>query len=53
MAVSAAVGEWTQKDNFVWLVAQSNVAVKNIAESLCKHGVDFRIVVSKDFYFGW
>ncbi|OJA16087.1 hypothetical protein AZE42_05642 [Rhizopogon vesiculosus] len=38
----------------IWLVAQSNVAVKNIAEKLDK--VDFRefkLLVSKDFHFDW
>jgi len=38
----------------IWLVAHSNVAVKNIAEKLDK--VDFRefkLLVSKDFHFDW
>jgi hypothetical protein len=37
----------------VWIVAQSNVAVKNIAEKLVKVGVDFRLLVSKEFHFEW
>ncbi len=38
----------------IWLMAQSNVAVKNIAEKLDKIGfTDFRLLVSKDFHFGW
>jgi AAA domain len=38
----------------LWLVAQSNVAVKNIAEKLAD--VDFlafKLLVSKDFHFDW
>ena len=38
----------------LWLVAQSNVAVKNIAEKLASvNFVDFKILVSKDFHFDW
>ncbi|KAF8150797.1 P-loop containing nucleoside triphosphate hydrolase protein [Crassisporium funariophilum] len=38
----------------IWLVAQSNVAVKNIAEKLAEVGFyDFKILVSKDFHFDW
>ncbi|KAG1887016.1 P-loop containing nucleoside triphosphate hydrolase protein, partial [Suillus subluteus] len=38
----------------VWLVAQSNVAVKNIAEKLDKVGFrDFKLLVSKDFHYDW
>jgi regulator of nonsense transcripts 1 len=38
----------------IWLVAQSNVAVKNIAEKLMElEFTKFRILVSKDFHFEW
>jgi hypothetical protein len=37
----------------VWIVTHSNVAVKNIAETLCKKGVDFKLLVSKEFYDEW
>ena len=38
----------------IWLVAQSNVAVKNIAEKLIKIGfTSWRLLVSKDFHFDW
>lgn len=38
----------------VWLIAQSNVAVKNIAEKLAEVGfLNFRLLVSKDFHFDW
>ncbi|KAG2074301.1 hypothetical protein BDR04DRAFT_1126904 [Suillus decipiens] len=38
----------------VWLVAQSNVAVKNIAEKLDKVGFrEFKLLVSKDFHHDW
>ena len=43
-----------KKERGVWLVAQSNVAVKNIAEKLADVGFsDFKVVVSKDFHFEW
>ncbi|KAJ7455344.1 P-loop containing nucleoside triphosphate hydrolase protein [Mycena galericulata] len=37
-----------------WLVAQSNVAVKNIAEKLASvNFLDFKIVVSHEFHYDW
>ncbi|KAI0956190.1 hypothetical protein AcV7_006651 [Taiwanofungus camphoratus] len=42
------------KDYGIWLVAQSNVAVKNIAEKLAAlEFLDFKLLVSKDFHFDW
>ncbi|KAG1841682.1 hypothetical protein DFJ58DRAFT_807874 [Suillus subalutaceus] len=42
------------KDRTVWLVAHSNVAVKNIAEKLDKAGFrEFKLLVSKDFHYDW
>lgn len=41
-------------DRGVWLVAQSNVAVKNMAEKLADVGFwDFRILVSVEFHYDW
>jgi primosomal protein N' len=38
----------------IWLVAQSNVAVKNIAEKLMSVGLEnWKLLVSKDFHLGW
>ncbi|KAI0078806.1 hypothetical protein K474DRAFT_1683625 [Panus rudis PR-1116 ss-1] len=38
----------------IWLLAQSNVAVKNIAEKLAKTSFfSFKLLVSKDFHFQW
>ena len=38
----------------VYLIAHSNVAVKNIAEKLVTSDfLDFRIIVSKEFHFDW
>ncbi|KAI0694619.1 AAA domain-containing protein [Cytidiella melzeri] len=38
----------------VWLVAQSNVAVKNMAEKLVEVGFHaFKLLVSHDFHFDW
>lgn len=41
-------------DGTIWIVAQSNVAVKNVAEKLAdSEFLDFRLLVSKDFHFDW
>jgi AAA domain len=38
----------------LWLIAQSNVAVKNIAEKLADIDfLDFKLLVSRDFHFDW
>ena len=38
----------------IWLMAQSNVAVKNIAEKLAKLDFfDFKLLVSPTFHFEW
>ena len=38
----------------IWLMAKSNVAVKNIAEKLVKlEFFKFKLLVSKDFYKEW
>jgi hypothetical protein len=51
-AVQSKVAE--HPSNTVWVVAHSNVAVKNIAEKLVECGfLDFRLLVSKDFHHGW
>ena len=40
--------------NTVWVIAQSNVAVKNVAEKLVESGFsDFKLLVSSDFHFDW
>ncbi|KAJ7678927.1 AAA domain-containing protein, partial [Mycena polygramma] len=42
------------RNRTIWLVAQSNVAVKNIAEKLASVDfLDFKLVVSKDFHYDW
>ncbi|KAJ7707595.1 P-loop containing nucleoside triphosphate hydrolase protein [Mycena rosella] len=42
------------RDRTMWLVAQSNVAVKNIAEKLASVDfLDFKLLVSKDFHYDW
>ena len=44
----------SDNDRTLWLIAQSNVAVKNIAEKLASVDfVDFKVLVSKDFHFDW
>jgi Cdc6-like AAA superfamily ATPase len=43
-----------QNKEGIWLIAQSNVAVKNIAEKLMSVGFEnWRLLVSKDFHHGW
>lgn len=38
----------------IWLIAQSNIAVKNIAEKLADVDfLDFKVLVSMDFHFEW
>ena len=38
----------------MWLIAQSNVAAKNIAEKLADVGFfEFKLLVSKEFHFDW
>ncbi|KAF5335473.1 hypothetical protein D9611_012174 [Ephemerocybe angulata] len=44
---------WDLHDCPVWIVAHSNVAVKNIALALHKRDVDFKILVAKEFYEEW
>lgn len=42
------------EEETVWIIAQSNVAVKNVAEKLVKIGLnEFKLVVSNEFYFQW
>ncbi|KAJ7095569.1 hypothetical protein C8R44DRAFT_644875 [Mycena epipterygia] len=51
--IAAAASVWADQQLPVWIVAQSNVAVKNIAEKLAKEHINFRIVASKEFYVEW
>ncbi|KAJ7576716.1 P-loop containing nucleoside triphosphate hydrolase protein [Mycena floridula] len=51
--IAAAAKIWENQRLPVWIVAHSNVAVKNIAEKLEKEDVDFKLLVSKEFYVEW
>ncbi|KAF8994638.1 P-loop containing nucleoside triphosphate hydrolase protein, partial [Cyathus striatus] len=51
--IAAAAKVWDACSQPAWIVAHSNVAVKNIAESLFKKGVKFILLVSKEFYEEW
>ncbi|KAK0445637.1 P-loop containing nucleoside triphosphate hydrolase protein, partial [Desarmillaria tabescens] len=51
--ISAAAMTWDRIKSPTWIVAHSNVAVKNIAEKLASSNVDFKIIVSKEFYVEW
>ncbi|KAJ7650122.1 P-loop containing nucleoside triphosphate hydrolase protein [Roridomyces roridus] len=53
-AAVCSLSRVASRDRNMWLVAQSNVAVKNIAEKLASVDfLDFKIVVSKDFHYDW
>jgi len=52
-AIAQASRFWAKVKEDVWIVAHSNVAVKNIAEKLLKNDIDFKIIVSKEFYVEW
>ncbi|KAI0333215.1 hypothetical protein GY45DRAFT_321072 [Cubamyces sp. BRFM 1775] len=51
--IAAALDLWECEGSATWVITQSNVGVKNIARTLVKHGLDFRLLVSKDFYVEW
>ena len=51
-AVHSKIAE--HSSNTVWIVAHSNVAVKNVAEKLVDSGFfNFRLLVSRDFHYDW
>lgn len=53
-AVQTLMANAATNGRSVWLMAQSNVAVKNIAEKLASvEFLDFKILVSFDFHFDW
>jgi len=50
----SSIMEYGNEKRTIWLIAQSNVAVKNIAEKLDKVGFrEFKLLVSKDFHLDW
>lgn len=51
--IAAVLAHWQSEQKGAWVVAHSNVGVKNIAETLQKRGVDFKLIVSHEFYFEW
>nr|VWO99307.1 Adenylate cyclase [Ganoderma boninense] len=51
--IAVALEYWEKHKAPAWVVAHSNIGVKNIAESLVKRDIDFKIIVSKDFYYEW
>ncbi|KAI6042878.1 hypothetical protein EDC04DRAFT_2563492 [Pisolithus marmoratus] len=53
-AVTSIISCSAARSRTVWVAAQSNVAVKNIAEKFAKIGFyDFVLLVSKEFHFDW
>ena len=51
--ISVALEKWARCGEPAWVIAQSNVGVKNIAENLAKREIDFKLIVSHDFYYDW
>jgi len=51
--IAAAAGIWASYDLPCWIIAQSNVGVKNIAEKLFKQKVRFKLIVSQEFLVEW
>ena len=51
--ISEAASIWLGNRSATWIIAHSNVAVKNIAEKLYKRDVNFRILVSLEFHLEW
>ncbi|PIL32978.1 hypothetical protein GSI_05096 [Ganoderma sinense ZZ0214-1] len=51
--IAVGLDHWAKTRGRAWVIAHSNVGVKNIAESLVKRKIDFKIIVSKDFYYEW
>ncbi|KAL1940377.1 hypothetical protein VTO73DRAFT_8949 [Trametes versicolor] len=51
--IAAGLKHFQECKQTVWVVAQSNVGVKNIARSIIKRGIDFKLIVSMDFHFEW
>ncbi|KAE9397707.1 P-loop containing nucleoside triphosphate hydrolase protein [Gymnopus androsaceus JB14] len=52
--ISSAAEIWSKVySEPVWIIGHSNVSVKNIAEKLLKRKVDFKLIVSKEFYVEW
>ncbi|EPS96650.1 hypothetical protein FOMPIDRAFT_1086175, partial [Fomitopsis schrenkii] len=53
-AVVRLMSEMRGDKQGIWLISQSNVAVKHLAEKLADVDfLDFKILVSEDFYFEW
>ena len=54
IAASVISHDHAESGHGVWIAAQSNVAVKNIAEKFVREGFsDFKLLVSRDFHFDW
>lgn len=51
--ISVLAEELRARYSPVWVVAQSNVAVRNIAKNMRERGVKFKLLVSKEFYVEW
>ena len=44
--IAVALAHWARHRERAWVVAHSNVGVKNIAESLVKRNINFKIIIS-------
>ncbi|KIJ40564.1 hypothetical protein M422DRAFT_95331, partial [Sphaerobolus stellatus SS14] len=48
--IAKAVELWSERGTPVWIIAQSNVAVKTLGGKLCERNINYKIVVSKEFF---
>lgn len=54
IAASVISHDYANSNQGIWVAAQSNVAVKNIAEKFIKEGFrKFKLLVSRDFHYDW
>jgi hypothetical protein len=51
--IAAAAAIWVSRKLPCWIIAQSNVGVKNIAKTLFRREVDFKLIVSQEFLLEW
>ena len=51
--IAAAASTWVSYKIPCWIIAQSNVGVKNIAEKFSRENISFKLIVSQEFLFEW
>jgi len=51
--IAAAASIWVSDKLPCWIIAQSNVGVKNIAEKFFREKIRFKLIVSQEFLVDW